>query len=42
VAGGAAILREHDVAESAHFLSLLLAIARTPSSAGAPLKAPAR
>lgn len=41
-AGGAAILRVHDVAESARFLRLLLAIARAPSSAGAPLKAPAR
>jgi dihydropteroate synthase len=42
VTGGAAILRVHDVLESSRFLRMLLAIARAPASAGAPLKAPAR
>jgi dihydropteroate synthase len=42
LAGGAAILRVHDVLESSRFLRMLLAIARAPASAGAPLKAPAR
>jgi dihydropteroate synthase len=41
-AGGAAILRVHDVAESARFLDMLQAIARAPSAAGSPVKAPAR
>ena len=41
VAGGAAILRVHDVAESARFLRLLQAIAHSPSSGGAPREAPA-
>jgi dihydropteroate synthase len=35
-AGGAAILRVHDVAESARFLDMLQAIARAPSAAGSP------
>lgn len=43
-AGGAAVLRVHDVAESARFLDMLQAIARVPSRADSPgsLKAPAR
>ena len=43
-AGGAAILRVHDVADSARFLDMLQAIARAPSGAGErdASKAPAR
>ena len=36
-AGGGAILRVHDVPESAHFLRLLQAITRVPSPASAPV-----
>ncbi|HEY1251346.1 MAG TPA: dihydropteroate synthase [Thermoanaerobaculia bacterium] len=43
-AGGAAILRVHDVPDSVRFLDMLQAIARAPSPAGEPVttKAPAR
>lgn len=41
-AGGASIVRVHDVAESVRFLDMLQSIARAPSESHAPAKAPAR
>jgi hypothetical protein len=41
-AGGAAIVRVHDVEETVHFLDMRQAIAHAPSTAGAPAKAPAQ